>query len=57
MKYEIIDEAITTRIDRDQRVNATIQATALGDTFNTLLSYYGMHMRLDLIWEICQKWL
>jgi hypothetical protein len=37
----IIDEAITTRIDRDQRVNATIQATALGDIINTLLRYYG----------------
>jgi hypothetical protein len=37
----IIEEAITTRIDRDQRVNATIQATSLGDIINTLLRYYG----------------
>jgi hypothetical protein len=37
----IIDEAVTTRIDRDQRTNATIQATALGDIINTLLRYYG----------------
>jgi hypothetical protein len=37
----IIEEAITTRIDRDQRVNATVQATALGDIINTLLRYYG----------------
>jgi hypothetical protein len=37
----IIDEAVTTRIDRDQRANATIQATALGDIINTLLRYYG----------------
>jgi hypothetical protein len=37
----IIDEAITTRIDRDQRANATIQATALGDNINTILRYYG----------------
>jgi hypothetical protein len=37
----IIEEAVTTRIDRDQRTNATIQATALGDIINTLLRYYG----------------
>jgi hypothetical protein len=37
----IIDEAITSRIDREQRDNATIQATALGDLINTLLGYYG----------------
>ena len=37
----ILEEAVTTRIDRDQRVNATIQATALGDIINTLLRYYG----------------
>jgi hypothetical protein len=37
----IIDEAVTTRIDSDQRANATIQATALGDIINTLLRYYG----------------
>ena len=37
----IVEEAITTRIDRDQRVNATIQAIALGDIINTLLRYYG----------------
>ena len=37
----IIDEAVTTRIDRDQRANATIQATALGDIINTLLRFYG----------------
>jgi hypothetical protein len=35
----IINEAVTTRIDRDQR--ATIQATAFGDIINTLLRYYG----------------
>jgi hypothetical protein len=37
----IIDEAITSRIDTEQRENATIQATALGDIINTLLNYYG----------------
>ena len=37
----IIEETITTRIDRDQRVNATIQATVLGDIINTLLGYYS----------------
>jgi hypothetical protein len=37
----IINEAVTTRIDSDQRANATIQATALGDIINTLLRYYG----------------
>ena len=37
----IIDEAITSRIDREQRENGTIQATALGDLINTLLGYYG----------------
>jgi hypothetical protein len=37
----IIDEAITIRIDQDQRVNVTIQAMALGDIINTLLRYYG----------------
>jgi hypothetical protein len=37
----IIDEAITSRVDKEQRDNATIQATALGDIINTLLSYYG----------------
>jgi hypothetical protein len=37
----IIDEAITSRIDIEQRENATIQATALGDIINTLLNYYG----------------
>ena len=37
----ILEEAVTTRIDRDQRVNATIQATALGDIINTILRYYG----------------
>lgn len=37
----IIDEAITSRIDKEQRDNATIQATALGDIINTLLGYYG----------------
>jgi flagellin-specific chaperone FliS len=37
----IIDEALTSRIDIEQRENATIQATALGDIINTLLSYYG----------------
>jgi hypothetical protein len=38
---EIIDEAITTTIDKEQRVNATIQATALGDIINTILRHYG----------------
>jgi hypothetical protein len=37
----IIDEAITSRIDTEQRENATIRATALGDNINTLLNYYG----------------
>jgi hypothetical protein len=37
----VIEEAVTTRIDRDQRTNATIQATALGDIINTILRYYG----------------
>ena len=37
----IIDEAITSRIDKEQRDNATIQATALGDIINALLGYYG----------------
>lgn len=37
----IVDEAITTTIDKEQRVNATIQATALGDIINTILRYYG----------------
>ena len=37
----IIDEAITTNIDKEQRVNGTIQAMALGDIINTLLRYYG----------------
>jgi hypothetical protein len=37
----IIGEAITSRIDTEQRENATIQATALGDIINTLLNYYG----------------
>ena len=37
----IIDEAITSRIDKEQRDNATIQATALGDIINALLNYYG----------------
>jgi hypothetical protein len=37
----IIDEAITSRIDKEQRDNATIQATALGDIVNALLNYYG----------------
>jgi uncharacterized protein (UPF0333 family) len=37
----IIEEAIASRIDREQRENATIQATALGDIINTLLGYYG----------------
>ena len=37
----IIDEAITSRIDTEQRENATIQATALGDIINTLLNHYG----------------
>ena len=39
--YAIIDEAITSRIDKEQRDNATVQATALGDTVNALLGYYG----------------
>jgi hypothetical protein len=37
----IIEDAITSRIDSDQRGNATIQATALGDIINTILRYYG----------------
>ena len=37
----IIEEAITARIDKEQRENSTIQATALGDIVNTLLRYYG----------------
>jgi hypothetical protein len=37
----IIDEAITSRIDTEQRENATIRATALGDIINILLGYYG----------------
>jgi hypothetical protein len=37
----IIDEAIIIRIDQNQRVNATMQATALGDIINSLLRYYG----------------
>lgn len=37
----IIDEAITYRIDVEQRENTTIQATALGDIINTLIGYYG----------------
>ena len=43
----IIDEAITTRIDSDQRLNATIQATALGDIINTILRYYGNAYAVD----------
>lgn len=53
----IIEEAITTRIDRDQRVNATIQATTLGDIINTFLRDYGNAYEVGLIWEICQRWL
>ncbi|MFZ0344714.1 MAG: hypothetical protein WAM27_06505 [Nitrososphaeraceae archaeon] len=37
----IIEDAITSRIDSDQRGNATIHATALGDIINTILRYYG----------------
>jgi hypothetical protein len=37
----IIEDAITSRIDNDQRGNATIQAKALGDIVNNILSYYG----------------
>jgi hypothetical protein len=37
----IISETITTTIDKEQRVNATIQATALADIINTILRYYG----------------
>jgi hypothetical protein len=37
----IIDEAITTNVDKEQRVNDRIQAMALGDIINTLLRYYG----------------
>jgi hypothetical protein len=37
----IIDEAITTNIDKEQRVNDTIQATSLADIIDTLLRYYG----------------
>ena len=37
----IIEDAITSRIDSDQRGNATIQATALGDIINNILRYYG----------------
>jgi hypothetical protein len=35
----IIDEAITSRIDREQRDNATIQATALGDIITSYNIY------------------
>jgi hypothetical protein len=37
----IIEDAITSRIDSDQRGNVTIQAMALGDIINTILRYYG----------------
>jgi hypothetical protein len=37
----IIEDAITSRIDSDQRGNATIQATTLGDIINNILRYYG----------------
>jgi hypothetical protein len=37
----IIEDAITSRIDSDQRGNATIQATAVGDIINNILRYYG----------------
>jgi hypothetical protein len=37
----LIEDAITSRIDSDQRGNVTIQATALGDIINTILRYYG----------------
>jgi hypothetical protein len=37
----IIEDAISSRIDSDQRGNATIQATALGDIINNILRYYG----------------
>jgi hypothetical protein len=38
----IIEDAITSRIDSDQRGNATIQATTLGDIINNILRYYGI---------------
>ena len=37
----IIEDAITSRIESDQRGNATIQATALGDIINNILRNYG----------------
>jgi hypothetical protein len=37
----IIEDAITSRIDSDQKENATIQATALGDIINNILRSYG----------------
>jgi hypothetical protein len=37
----IIEDAITSRVDSDQRGNATIQATTLGDIINNILRYYG----------------
>jgi hypothetical protein len=37
----ITEDAITSRIDSDQRGNATIQATTLGDIINNILRYYG----------------
>jgi hypothetical protein len=37
----IIDEAITTTINKEQRVNDIIQATSLADIIDTLVRYYG----------------
>lgn len=37
----ILEEAVTTRIEQEQRNNATIQALALVDLTNMILEEYG----------------
>ena len=42
--------------DTEQRENATIQATALGDIVNTLLNSYGDAFSVGFDMGICRKW-
>ena len=43
----ILGEAVTTRIDQEQRDNATIQALAFADLVDSILANYGNAYAVD----------
>lgn len=52
----ILGEAVTTRIEEEQRTNSTIQALAFASLVNNILTDTGMPMQLNTICQICPIW-